>query len=139
MTPVPIGGTMRMVRGTDRAMAPGRLPIWAAGGLGSHLALARASARPLARHDDAGDEQLAAPDAPRLPALESAGEAVSADGAGPAQRLRVLDVGWRLGEPEFRVVDQTRNLGGGRHLVELVDEGVQHGRELHVVTSLRLV
>src|SRR5690606_40202735 len=41
--------------------------------------LARAAARPLARHDHTADEQLAAPDAPGLLALQRAGEALLAE------------------------------------------------------------
>ena len=60
--------------------------------MGSHVGLAGTAAGPLARHDDALDEELTAPDTPRLPALEGAGQACGADGAVGAQGLRVLDV-----------------------------------------------
>ena len=86
---------------------------------GSNLGLARTAARPLARHDDALDEELAAPDTPRLPTLEGAGEAGGADGAVGAQGLGVLDVSRRLGEEQLRVEGPAR-----QQRTELVDLGV---------------
>src|SRR5690606_34493172 len=65
--------------------------------------LARAAARPLARHDHTADEQLAAPDAPGLLALQRAGEALLAERALQAQGLGELDVGGSLGEAQLRV------------------------------------
>ena len=54
--------------------------------------LARTSPRPLARHDDTADEQLTAPDAPRLVPLQGAGQAGLLQRAVAAQCLRRLDV-----------------------------------------------
>src|SRR6478609_9971099 len=90
-------------------------------GSGSHGVLARTAAWPLASHDGALDEQLPAPDSPRLLALEGAGEALDARRAEPAERLGELDVLGSLGEPELRVVVATRNgladlLGLGPHV-----------------------
>ena len=62
-----------------------------AGSCGDRV-LARTATGPLAGDDDALDEQLAAPDAPGLPALERAGEALDACRAVPAEGLGVLDV-----------------------------------------------
>src|SRR5215204_3695529 len=86
-------------------------------GSGGHGVLARTAARPLPSHDGALDEQLPAPHAPRLLALESAGEALDACGAEPAERLGELDVLGPLGEPELRVVVAARN--GLAHLLGL--------------------
>ena len=54
--------------------------------------LARTPPGTLARHDDTADEQLTAPDAPRLVPLQGAGQAGLLQRAVPAQRLRRLDV-----------------------------------------------
>src|SRR3954451_22814407 len=78
-------------------------------GSGSHGMLARPATRPLASDHGALNEQLPAPDAPWLLALEGAGEALDARGAEPAERLRELDVLGPLGEPELRVVVAARN------------------------------
>src|SRR5690242_5324405 len=50
---------------------------------------------PLARHHGATLEDLAAPDSPRLTALDRAGEALGTKRALRAERLRELEVGWR--------------------------------------------
>ena len=50
-------------------------------GSGRHRVLARAATGPLAGDDGALDEELAAPDAPGLLALEGAGEALESGGA----------------------------------------------------------
>src|SRR5690606_25286230 len=68
------------------------------------LLLARTSPSPLGRHDLAADEHLAAPDAPRLGALDGTGEAGLADRAAAAQRLGELDVRLPLREPEVGVL-----------------------------------
>src|SRR6266700_469966 len=65
------------------------------------VGLAGTAPRPLAGDDDALDEELAAPDAPGLLALESALEAGLTDGAVGAHRLGELDVGRGLGEEEL--------------------------------------
>jgi hypothetical protein len=49
-------------------------------------------------------EDLAAPDAARLGALERARQAGLAQGARPARRLGQLEVGGLLGEPEVRII-----------------------------------
>src|SRR5690606_26084274 len=72
-------------------------------GSGRDRVLARAAARTLARHDRAAKDQLAAPDAPRLGALQRALEAGLLDRAPGAERLGELDVLRRLGEPQVRV------------------------------------
>src|SRR5829696_6472002 len=76
---------------------------------GGHRVLARTAAGPLPSHDGALDEQLPTPHAPRLLALESAGEALDPRGTQPAERLGELDVLGPLGEPELRVVVAARN------------------------------
>ncbi len=55
-------------------------------------------------HDGPLHEELPAPDAPRLAPLERPCEALLECRAGPAQRLRELDVRRALGEPELGVV-----------------------------------
>jgi len=59
---------------------------------GRYLGLARAPARPFARHDLAAQEQLTAPDAPWLTPLDRAGKAGDPCRAAPAQRLGALHV-----------------------------------------------
>src|SRR4051794_13217414 len=66
--------------------------------------LARAATRTLARHDCAPLEDLAAPDAPRLPALDGAGEAGQTCRAVPAETFGHLELGRTVGEPEFTVL-----------------------------------
>ncbi|GAA2929228.1 hypothetical protein GCM10020221_26290 [Streptomyces thioluteus] len=73
--------------------------------------LARAATGALAGHDDALDEELAAPDAPRLATVLGAGEAGLAQRAGLAERLGVLHVRRRLGEEDLRVVAAARDRG----------------------------
>src|SRR5690606_13311221 len=68
------------------------------------LVLARPAPAPLARDDAAVDEDLAAPDAPGLTALERTGEARRLERAVDAERLGPLDVVAALGEPEVEVV-----------------------------------
>src|SRR6266540_3496791 len=75
------------------------------------ILLARATARPLARNDRTTLEDLAAPDAPRLTALDRAGEALGADRALRAEGLRGLELGRRVGEPQVRVEGAARHLG----------------------------
>ena len=70
--------------------------------------LARTSPGTLPRHDDAADEQLTAPDTPRLVPFQGAGQAGLLQRAVPAQGLRHFDITRRLGEPEIRVVQSTR-------------------------------
>ena len=72
--------------------------------LGSHVRLAWASPRPLARHDRAAQEELAAPDSPELPPLQRSGEAGGPRRALPAESLGRLHVIRRLGEEQLRVI-----------------------------------
>ena len=88
---------------------------------GDDRVLPRTTAGPLASHDGALDEQLPTPDAPRLLALEGAGEALRPCGAEPAEGLGELDVLRSLGEPELGVVVAARDgladlLGLGPHV-----------------------
>ena len=78
------------------------------------VGLPRTSPWPLAGHYHTPQEQLAAPDAPGLGALERAGQAVSLPRAPTAQCLRVLHVIRRLGEEQIRVVGAGQPLAG-RH------------------------
>src|SRR5947209_5613238 len=70
----------------------------------SAVVLARTATRTLACDDDAALEDLAAPDAPRLPTLQRAGEARKAGGAPVAERLGLFEFGRCLGEPEVCVL-----------------------------------
>src|ERR1700760_2469222 len=74
--------------------------------------LAGTAARPLAGHDRAAQQQLAAPDSPRLTPLEGALESGRADPAVLAERLGRLHVGGCLGEKQLRVVRARQ--GGAR-------------------------
>ena len=95
----------------------------AAGGRsGGHPGLARTSARTLARHDRAAQQQLAAPDTPGLPARERTGQAVDPGPASPAHGLRQLHILRRFGEEQLRVlrarkIESYRERGGlaGHH------------------------
>src|SRR5260370_16857447 len=73
-------------------------------GLRGRLRLARPAAGPLARHHYPVQKQFAAPDAPRLTALERAGQAGDPHLAATAERLGPLDVHRGFGEEQFRVV-----------------------------------
>ena len=89
-------------------------------------------------HDDALDEQLAAPDAPRLLTVQRAGEALGERRALPAQGLGELDVSRALGEPELCVVLATRDVSAGLSgpLVEVDECGELHrGHLLRVVPT----
>jgi hypothetical protein len=77
---------------------------------GSRLVLARPAAGTLAGDDRSLQEQLPTPDAPWLTAFDGTRQALGADRAGPAQRLRELDVARRLGEEELRVLAVAREL-----------------------------
>jgi hypothetical protein len=92
------------------------------------LRLPRTPTRPLARHDDALDQEFSTPDTPRLTTLESTGETGESDRAAGAKGLGEFDISWRLGEEQLRVIGPARKL-----LVEAL-ELVERG-ELHV-TSL---
>src|ERR671914_259320 len=93
----PLGAPLARSCG-DRAF--GRLGRRAGVGRG---VLPRPAARPLPRNDHTAHEQFAAPNAPRLPTLERAGQASTPDRAVDAQRLGELDVGGRLSEEKLRV------------------------------------
>src|SRR5690348_7197604 len=72
---------------------------------GRDFRLPRAPPGALARHDLAAQEQLAAPDSPRLTALDGAGEARDPHGAPTAQGLGGLNVGWGFCEEQVRLID----------------------------------
>jgi hypothetical protein len=97
-------------------------------GSGSYFGLARSAARTFPRDDDAGDEQLSAPDAPRLLPFMSAGQAWQTDRTLMAQRLGEFDVSRRLGEPQLRVAPARDRRLGLDHVVE--DARQQHGSHL---------
>src|SRR6202046_5834901 len=102
-----------------RVLAAARAPFGAAPcpvlcvRLRGYFGLARTSARPLARHDRAPHEQLSAPDAPGLPALERPRQAGDPGPALPATRLRLLHVLRRLGEEQLRIL-RARKIQAGR-------------------------
>jgi hypothetical protein len=77
---------------------------------GSNLALAGPTPWSFAGDDYSGDEEFAAPHAPRFLTVERSCEALGPKGAAEAQRLGQLDIGWRLGEEELWVVDPARKL-----------------------------
>src|SRR3954447_17870862 len=79
-------------------------------GVASDVLLAGTTARPLARNHGATLEDLAAPDPPRLASLDCAGEALGAQRALRAERLRELEVGRRVGEPQIWVVRPARQV-----------------------------
>jgi hypothetical protein len=73
-------------------------------GSGCEVDLAGTTTGALAGDDDAGHDQLAAPDPPRLTPLEGTGEARLAQRTGDAEGLGVLDGLGRLGEPQVGVL-----------------------------------
>src|SRR5215468_3200338 len=79
---------------------------------GRDFCLPRAPPGALARHDLAAQEQLAAPDSPRLPALQGAGEASDPDSTPTAQGLGGLNVGWGFCEEQVRLI-HAGQVGGG--------------------------
>src|SRR5205823_6351013 len=95
-----------------RAAVAGRWPATASG---RDFGLARAPPGALARDDLATQEKFSAPDSPRLTALYSAGEARDPDRALSAQGLGHLNIGWRLGEEQIRVLHAGQVTGSGRH------------------------
>ena len=107
------------------------------GRVGEQVGLAGPAPRALAGHDDAGDDELPAPDAPRLAALEGTGEARLAQGAGDAEGLGGLDVGRRLGEPQVGVLRPARQGRAGRCGSRVgsaaVDRAVEAGKGVEVV------
>jgi hypothetical protein len=70
--------------------------------------LAGATAGPLAAHDAALLEDLTAPNTKWFPPVECAGKTHLLHRASGAQRLRELDDGRGLSEPQLRIVDLTR-------------------------------
>src|SRR3954454_23987171 len=103
-----------------RRRGAGRRPVGCCGGGGSRgvlrADLARTSARALAGDDDPVVEDLAAPDTPRLTAVERAGQAGGPDGALAAEGLGLLQPGRALGEPQLGLLDpapQEPARGGG--------------------------
>src|SRR5271165_5543694 len=110
-------------------------PIWLGWPeLSGHFGLAWTPARALARHDRAAHQQLAAPDAPGLPALERTGQAGQPGLAAPAHRLGRLHVLGRLGEEQLwvlraRKIQAHRERGrrtGHRELTRLADRRLVH-------------
>src|SRR4051812_14560213 len=85
--------------------------------------LAWPSSRALAGDHHSGEEQLTAPDAPRLAPLEGARQALGPDRAVLAQRLRELHVAGRLGEVQLRVLPAARQL---RLVVDCVVDAGTH-------------
>src|SRR5437763_4657597 len=75
--------------------------------------LARTATRPLARHHDPLQDQLASPDAPRLAPLEGTGKALGLQRATGAERLGLLDLCRGLGEEQLGVDAPTGELGSG--------------------------
>src|SRR5882757_5077282 len=69
----------------------------------SQVDLARTATGPLARDDSATLEDLAAPDTPGLVPLDRAGQALDAQRAVPAERLRQFQLGRGVREPKVRV------------------------------------
>src|SRR3954449_11854206 len=99
-------------------------------GVTGDVDLARTAAGPLARNDRATLEDLAAPDAPRLTPLDRAGQALDAQRAVPAERLRQFQLGRGVREPKVRV-----ELPTGQVCLEL-DAHVEWGqRESHKARS----
>src|SRR5215472_762015 len=84
---------------------------------GREARLARAAPGPLAGNDGSVEEQLAAPDAPRLTTAKRVGQAGRPYRAVPAQRLRPGHVLGRLGEEQIRIgaARQRRLDGEHRH------------------------
>ena len=118
MTSVPSVWWMHVVSGPDEARPGPVLP-----GSGGDLVLAGATPGTLAGDDDPLHEELTSPDAPRLGALQRTCQAGLPDGTGPAQRLRRLDLGRQLGEPQVRRVLLARQAAGHGGLVDEVDQG----------------
>ena len=73
--------------------------------------LPRATPRPLVSHDDAGNEQLSTPDAPRLTPLQRASQARLSNRAVQAQCLCLLDIGRCLSEEQIRIHQSTGQFG----------------------------
>src|SRR3990170_2607833 len=72
--------------------------------------LAGPSSRALAGDHHSREEQLTAPDTPRLAPLAGARQALGPDRTVLAQRLRELHVAGRLGEVQLRVLPAARQL-----------------------------
>src|SRR5690242_16551810 len=65
--------------------------------------VARPAPRALTGDDDPLVEDLAAPDAPRLPPIDGRGQAALTDRAGRAQRLGLFQLDRALGEPQVGI------------------------------------
>src|SRR4029453_16712996 len=99
-------------------------------GVASDINLARTTAGPLTRNHSAALEDLAAPDAPGLISLDRAGQALDAQRAVRAQRLRQFQLGRGVREPKVRV-----ELPTGQVCLEL-DMDVEGGqRQTHKARS----
>jgi hypothetical protein len=86
------------------------LSVGREGDLRGYLVLAGTTARTLAGDHHSCLEQLSAPDAPGLPALQGAGEALGADRAVQAEGLGNLHVLRRLGEEQLWALSTARQL-----------------------------
>src|SRR3954454_6517253 len=96
----------------------------------SDVDLARTATRPLARDDRTTLEDLAAPDTPGLVPLDRAGQALDAQRALPAERLRQFQLGRGVREPKVRV-----ELPTGQVRLQL-DRNVEWGqRQTHKARS----
>src|SRR5215211_6742202 len=97
------------MRSFDLRSTPGCEP-WPSGRglLVVRVVLPGPATRTLPRDHDSLKEQLASPDTPGLTTLECPVEAHVLHRAVSAERLGVLHVGWRLGEPQLRVVRPAR-------------------------------
>src|SRR4051794_39806569 len=83
---------------------------WSSRCLRGYLVLAGTAAWTLAGDHHSCLEQLSAPDAPGLPALQGAGEALGPDRAAQAEGLGNLDVLRRLGEEQLWALPTARQL-----------------------------
>ena len=72
-------------------------------GVARHVRLTRTATRPLARDHGPTLENLAAPDTPGLVPLDRTGQALDAQRALPAERLRQFQLGRGVREPQVRV------------------------------------
>jgi hypothetical protein len=95
-------------------------------GSGSYIVLAGTAARPLAGHHDSSDEQLAAPDTPRLTPGESTVKALTLDGAALAEGLRELDVVRGLREEQLWVEGTARQIEVHCHLYDGLEDADTH-------------
>src|SRR4051794_17039364 len=99
-------------------------------GVTRHVDLAGTATRPLARNHGTALEDLATPDTPGLVPLDRAGQALDAQRAVPAERLRQFQLGRGVREPQVRV-----ELPTGQVCLDL-DAHVERGqRQTHKARS----